>query len=186
MKTYLAHIKVARLYEKLQSSIISTNDRKKIYHQILHLLILNEKLESFWLHQPNAYRYVDKIVKIKDFDLIAKQKDAEAYAYIALLVDQNLVKVGKTKRLIARQNELIDKYGTTCFLETFAFSNEEDAYIMEVLLHKYFKKQPQSIFIPQDRFDRITCSDEDLDILRKAAQKIRTIDWFADTSPKKL
>lgn len=186
METYLKHIEITKLYDSLQSAT-NTQQRYEYYYMILSLLSKYPKLKEFWAHHPKSFYYVNKITKIKDFDLkVEKQNDATAYAYIALLVKQKMIKVGKTERLEARLNELNTKYGATTYLEVFSFSNVEDAYIMEVILHKYFKEQPQSIFIPQDRFDRIICSDKDLAKLRKAAQKIPAIDWFAETKPKKL
>jgi excinuclease UvrABC nuclease subunit len=100
-------------------------------------------------------------------------------AYIIFLKEHDMIKVGKAKNFYARVNQLRNQYGEILPIHLFTFDNEEDAYMMEIVLHKYYKeKYPNSQFIPQDRFAKAGCSLADIEILSQAARKIKQTNWF--------
>ena len=106
-------------------------------------------------------------------------REYEACAYVMYLEDHNMIKVGKTVNLKNRVSDLSKQYGSVRVLHTFGFSNEEDAFIMEVLLHKYYKKYyKECMFCPQDRFIGADLNSTDIQILEKAAEEIRIKKWF--------
>lgn len=101
------------------------------------------------------------------------------FCYILEFGRTNIVtKVGMTSHLTQRMNQLKKKYGTPRILALYNFDNVEDAYIMEVLLHKYFKQKNIVEFIPQDRFLGRVFFQTDLPILESVAEELRGKKWF--------
>ena len=100
-------------------------------------------------------------------------------AYVIILPD-GMLKVGKANNFSNRVNTISSMYslkGITV-LHTFTFDNQEDAYIMEVVLHKYYKGKEKVIFHPQDRFENATFTEEDAKNLAFAESAIKRIKWF--------
>lgn len=178
-------------YERMQM-VDSTSGRKYNYEEILIVMKECPAMADYW-RLREASRYVDRIVKVKNYrepkscsDTLASwvgesfdKRDFEACAYVVWLEDYAMIKVGKTKNLNTRISQLKGDYGKVKLLHTFGFSNEEDAYIMEVVLHKYYKKYyKECAFIPQDRFLGADLNSTDIKILESAAEKIRLEKWF--------
>lgn len=178
-------------YERMQM-VDSTSGRRYNYEEILIVMKECPAMADYWRIRE-ANRYVDKIVKIKNYrepqsagdylmDWLGEsfdKRDFEACAYVAWLEDYAMIKVGKTKNLNTRMSQLKGDYGKVKLLHTFGFNNEEDAYIMEVVLHKYYKKYyKECAFIPQDRFLGADLNSTDIKILESAAEKIRLEKWF--------
>lgn len=100
-------------------------------------------------------------------------------AYIVELKDKKMFKVGMSCYFNRRKRELEKQYGTVNTIHLFKFDNIENAYLMEVLLHKYFKeKYPKATFIPNDRFKGIKCTEKDLKTLDTIAKELENKIWF--------
>lgn len=186
-----AYERIELCYERMQS-VTSTSGRKYNYEEILVVIEDCPAVKDYW-RLREANRYVDRIVKVKNYrepksagdylmDWLGEsfdKREFEACAYIMYLEDHAMIKVGKTIDLKGRTYDLSRKYGSVRVLHTFGFNNEEDAYLMEVLLHKYYKKYYKNCaFCPQDRFSGASLNDTDIQILESAAEKIRLEKWF--------
>ena len=186
--------------------VSTTSGRKYNYEQILIVMQNCPEVKEYWEIHDNAPRYYDRVVQIKalyeiekppvkkyvssmpvaeidysEIDVLDLMTDFnyKPCAYIVFLKDKNMIKVGKANRVSSRLNALSSRYGTVELVHAFPFENEEDAYIMEVILHKYYKENyPNSIFIPQDRFEGAGFTKHDLALLEKAAEKIRHEIWY--------
>lgn len=102
------------------------------------------------------------------------------FAYIVEFGRTKIVtKVGMTSHLVQRMNQLKKKYGTPRILAVYHFDNVEDAYIMEVLLHRFFKEKNIAEFVPQDRFKGRVFFEEDKEVLERVAEEIRNKRWFS-------
>lgn len=100
-------------------------------------------------------------------ELILEQqhtKKCSSYAYI-IRIDENIIKVGKTNNVDRRMYELKRQYPNICLLKSYEFTNEEDAYIFEIILHRYFKIATVNSFIPQDRFLKKKIYEEEWEVL---------------------
>lgn len=86
----------------------------------------------------------------------------KSFAYVVDL-GNDIIKVGKTNNMSKRIYALKNQYSQDLeVLKVYEFENEEDAYLFEVILHRYFKTlYPEDVFIPQDRFEGIMISDND-------------------------
>lgn len=186
-----AYDRIEVCYERMQM-VESTSGRRYNYEEILMVIKDCPAMTDYW-RLRDASRYVDRVVKVKNYKAPSKtvdclrdwlgesfdSRDCEACAYILYLADEDMIKVGKTVNLKKRVYDLKREYGTVQILHTFGFSNEEDAYLMEVLLHKYYKKYyKECVFCPQDRFMGADLNQTDVKILEKAAEDIRTKKWF--------
>lgn len=90
-----------------------------------------------------------------------------------------ITKVGYTTNFKQRKYQLERKYGIIEPLDFYCFDNEEDGYMMEILLHKYFKEKEMKNFIPQDRFiGDVYDRKEDKPILSKVAEELKNKKWF--------
>lgn len=164
----------------------STSGRNNNYETILWLLRHNPEMNEYWEHRPNEFKIVNRIRHIKKFSVKKysisivqpKKQEKEEYAYIVLL-NKDIIKVGKTNNLNRRMSELRSQYDRVILLKDFKFNDTEDAFIMEVLLHKYYKaKYPEAEFLPQDRFKGAGLDNDDLEIMEQMAEKVRTEKWF--------
>jgi hypothetical protein len=165
----------------------STSGRKNNYEAILNIMRECPETEKYWQHYPQAYRMVDRIEKINLNSLPRASRKtitvssiyAQEFAYVVSIPKEKMIKVGKTCNLNRRMRELEREYETEIdLLQIFEFENAEDAYLMEVLLHKYFKKKYPKSFVPQDRFADAIFDDKDAKILLATAEKIKEIIWF--------
>lgn len=205
MELKFAYNRIKECKNRMES-VSTTSGRKYNYEQILIVMDSCPQVKDYWRVEPNARFYFDRVVQVKEFneaqkvitkpfestmpmaEIIAPEVDIldlltnfdyNPCAYIMYLEDLNMIKVGKSKEVNTRLGRLGSKYGKIQLLKVFPFDNEEDAYLMEVILHKYYKeKYPNSIFIPQDRFEGAGFTTEDLETLEKAAEKIRHEIWF--------
>ena len=106
----------------------------------------------------------------------------DSICYLILLPNE-VLKVGKTVNFEQRMNRLSSDYGKITPLLQAEFDNEEDAYLMEVILHKYFKEKYNDCeFFPQDRFrlkenwqDELAQIEDDFYEIRN---KIYSLNWF--------
>lgn len=106
----------------------------------------------------------------------------DSICYLILLPNE-VLKVGKTVNFEQRMNRLSSDYGKITPLLQAKFDNEEDAYLMEVILHKYFKEKYNDCeFFPQDRFrlkerwqDELAQIEDDFYEIRN---KIYSLNWF--------
>jgi hypothetical protein len=180
----IAYSLIEDYYERLKRNS-STSGRKYNYNKIKDVMERCPEICRYWDTDDNANFYVDRVIHLRywiepkrvqhPIDYIS----CPACAYIVELEDYCLIKVGKAKNFNSRVSQLSRQYGKINPITNYYFDNEEDAYMMEVLLHKYFKeKYPNSSFIPQDRFEYIEITEEDQDNLTKIAQKIRNEIWF--------
>jgi hypothetical protein len=186
-----AYDRIEVYYERM-FRVSSTSGRKYNYDAILEVMEACPAVKDYWTTRE-AFNYVDKIRKIKNYKeprgVLAQllewsgqpfdNREYEACAYIVWLEDCNTLKVGKTNNMNTRLTGLRSSYGSIKLLHTFGFDNEEDAYLMEVVLHKYYKKYyKECAFVPQDRFVGADFNSTDLQILENAAEKIRMTKWF--------
>lgn len=86
-------------------------------------------------------------------EIVLEQQHSKAcsYAYV-MRIDENTIKVGKTNNIDKRMYQLKNQYPNIHLLKKYDFTNEEDAYMFEIILHRYFKMATVDSFIPQDRF----------------------------------
>lgn len=169
----------------------TTNGRKSNYERICGVINECPQITQYWEIKEEKRFYKDKVVKIQELIITSITIENKVYsteilsksnaccAYILLLEHYDLIKVGKAKNFKKRLVSLRKQYGKITPLHLFEFDNEEDAYIMEIVLHKYYKKMyPNNNFIPQDRFGFVGLTVTDLEILTKVAEKIRKEKWF--------
>lgn len=186
-----AYDRIELCYERMER-VESTNGRKYNYKQILEVMEKCPAMNDYWRIR-DVNKYVERIVKIKNYkepkatqekllEMCGESFDkrsGEAHAYVLWLEDCGMIKVGKTNNLKNRLRDLSKQYGMVKVLHVFDFSNEEDAYLMEVVLHKYYKKYySDSVFIPQDRFLGADFNSTDRQLLEESAEKIRLMKWF--------
>jgi predicted GIY-YIG superfamily endonuclease len=189
-----AYEKVEGLYYKLIDEKSNFIIQKECYIGITREILQYPDLLSFW-DLKDAVDPKKRIVLVrtlpKDMLIAESQSDVELYslfyqpaetplsnAYIVYLKDKKMLKVGKTNNIKQRMTALKKQYGEIQMVHTFGFNNEEDAYLMEIILHKYFKQKYPNNFIPQDRFADAEVTQEDIEILEKSAQKIQKTLWF--------
>lgn len=185
-----AYDDIQTYYNRMQI-VGTTSDRKSNYERICGVVDECPQIAQYWEIREEKRFYKDKVVKIQELVITTITIEDEVYptetlgnsdaccAYILLLEQCDLIKVGKAKNFKKRLASLRSQYGKITPLHLFEFDNEEDAYIMEVLLHKYYKeKYPNSNFIPQDRFGFAGLTVADLESLTKVAEKIRKEIWF--------
>lgn len=178
---------IDKYYERMERCS-STSGRRNNYEAILEIFRECPKVEKYWQHNLSKHKMVDRIVRIASYEEISKVKTKrqitytsheQEFAYIAFLPEEQIIKVGKTCKIDRRISELKRQYQKEVLLQhVFAFDNAEDAYLMEILLHKYFKEKYPDSFIPQDRFSNARYEIEDIEILNAAAEKIKEIIWF--------
>jgi len=99
----------------------------------------------------------------------------EYYAYIMRIWSRNKLmytKIGYSCDPKRRAKEHLKKYGATNveIVQLYKFDNDDDGYTMENILRKYFKGKEGSIFIPRDRFQNVSCTENDLNILNERYQ----------------
>lgn len=178
---------IDKYYERMKGCT-STAGRRNNYEAILEIFRKCPKVEKYWRHDSTQHKMVNRVVRIASykeiFEVKAKRQitytsHEKEFAYIAFLPEEQIIKVGKTCKIDRRINELKRQYQEEVILQhAFAFDNAEDAYLMEILLHKYFKTKYPDSFIPQDRFSDACCEMKDIEILIAAAEKIKEIIWF--------
>lgn len=174
----------------------TTSGRKYQYERICGVMIDCPEVRQYWEIKYGEFYYKDRVVKIQEYTKPTVTVidsnitlpdifwDIECggticCSYILYLKDLDMIKVGKAKDFKKRYKQLSREYGEVIPLHWFEFDNEEDAYIMEVILHKYYKeKYPNSNFIPQDRFGEAGLTVADLETLTQVAERIRTENWF--------
>ncbi len=169
----------------------STSGRRSNGMKIIAILETCPELKIYWKVDDSKAHWKRKITRMRPFDEIAVEpleeqkhnnknlKKSSSYAYIIQLIDTNQIKVGKTDNLNRRTRDLEKQYGDLKILKLFDFDNVEDAFLMEVLLHKYYKeKYPNSTFVPQDRFTNAKYNVQDENILSQLAKEITNKKWF--------
>lgn len=182
-----AYFRIEECYNRMRS-VGTTSGRKYNYNIICDVMDRCPEVCDFW-GLRDSYTYDNKVVRLRSYVEPKKPRNrakeikiteiTTACAYIISLEDCGQLKVGKTKNYDERMYRLEKQYGEITPMITFDFDNEEDAYLMEVILHKFFKERyPESTFVPQDRFDYVPISNRDVDILEKVAEKIRKEIWF--------
>ena len=185
---YAAYDRIEICYKRMQK-VLSSAARCNNYEQICALLNQFPELNNYWENRIYETRYVNRIAHIRTLTRPPKpiiNKIAEPpivkekiCAYIVYLEDHHLIKVGKSKDFDQRYYNLQKDYGTVIPQYFFYFDNEEDAYIMECVLHKFFKEVNKAdVFIPQDRFSYVNITLQDIEQLDQAAEKIRNQNWF--------
>lgn len=175
---------IERRHDRMHQ-VTTTSGRWYHLNIIIDLINNNPSIQEFYCI-VEAHFLVDRVQKIKDFCISSSVKmnkplptENKEYAYIIELPEQEMIKVGKTNCPTRRFYDLSKKYGLVEPIEIFEFDNTEDAFLMEVILHKYFKEiYPDSEFVPQDRFSEIGVCQKDIDILREIAIKISQMKWF--------
>lgn len=205
-KILMACAEVAYNYSKM-IEVKTSASKKKYYQEIIKLADKTPEIEHYYFidRQRHCNRpYNDSIIIIKDY-LTGEEKISlkelnhirqnhtpcfltESYlsrckesicAYIVYLEDCDLIKVGMSNNFPRRKKELIAKYGELDVIEIFPFNNVEDAYLMEVILHKFFKeKYPNGTYIPQDRFQNVDLTQIEIYKLREIAEELRNKKWF--------
>ena len=179
------------VYYKRMLLVTTTQGRRNNYERICAEITNYPELKQYWRIYDNAYKYSDKVYHLKELEEYFYQTTFESQvkelphpitdaccSYIVALEKANCLKVGKTNNFSTRMKALDKQYGKVRPLHTFDFDNDEDAFIMEIVLHKYFKEKYPYNFIPQDRFQNADFTLEDLIALEKSAQKIREMKWF--------
>ena len=185
-----AYDRVLNYYNRMLN-VSTTTGRKNNFERICIEIQKYPALEEYWKIFHEGYRYAEKVRCLKQWETspfkttfenqVAELPHSTTEAccsYIVVLEKEKCIKVGKTNNFNSRMKSLANQYGTVRPLHVFDFDNEEDAYIMEVVLHKYFKERYPDSFIPQDRFKDADFTLADLIALEKSAQKIREIKWF--------
>lgn len=174
-------------YNRILNPLSSTGSRRYSYSRIVEKYYDCPQMQEYWEINSSATYYENRVKKLKDFPTRKNVEEMDWFdwypennpcAYIVYLPDCEMLKVGKAKVFHKRITSLKQSYGTVIPLHLFTFEDEEDAYQMEILLHKYFKKMYPYSFVPQDRFECAVCTKEDIEILDKAADKLRKINWF--------
>lgn len=172
-------------YYKRMCNCSSTAGRKNNYEQIRLIISKYPDMKKYW-EIRNAVYYVDRVyckcplefLTLKKYKSPKDEILVKEYAYIALL-DKDTIKVGKTNNLNRRMYQLNNDYASVQLLASFEFNNTEDAFLMEVLLHKYYKaKYPKAEFLPQDRFKGAGLNEKDLENMSQMVNKIKNMEWF--------
>lgn len=186
MTVKIADSLIEQYYERM-CKCSSTQGRKDNYYNILGVMEKCPAIKNYWVLE-DSFLYVDRVRRIKLFVELTPSnytnsdnkyfEDEISYAYILHLEDKNQLKVGKTKDWGARMRTLSRQYGSINELHYFEFNSEEEALIMESILHTYYKKFFPCEFYPNDRFDFVPLTEKDIEILERAAEKIRKINWF--------
>lgn len=193
MKLKEAYDKIEIYYERMHS-VTSTSGRRSNYEKIESIMAECPEVKEFW-GLRDSFKYTEKVVRIKSFAVATRSADiigswlydssvhgyipTTSCAYIVYLEDLQMIKVGKANDFKSRVKSLSYSYGKITPLQVFEFADEEDAYLMEVLLHKYYKKHyPNSTFVPQDRFENANYTLDDKRVLIKVADEIRMKYWF--------
>ena len=188
-----AYERVEELYNTLQT-IKTCYIQEDCYKKIAFEILQCPDLLNFWDLKNSPY-FEKRVVLVrtleKNIPIAENENDVEwlsifgeniatptSYGYIIKLNDLGMIKVGKTNNLKTRMKQLSKQYGSISIVHTFGFNNEEDAYIMEIILHKYFKEKYPNNFIPQDRFANATVTTEDIQTLENSAKKIKETNWF--------
>ena len=191
-----AYERVDKLYRTLNDMSSNSTLQTKCYKEICSEILNFPDLLCFWDLRVATHPR-QRVVKFKNIPLqfsstenkeddffatpcAVEIEEGYSNAYIVELKDQNMIKVGKTNKITQRLNQLKRQYGTVKLIHNFNFNNEEDAYLMEVVLHKYFKEKYPDSFVPQDRFERAKVTKADLETLEISATKIRKMLWFVD------
>lgn len=190
MQFQFAYERVAVYYRRMLL-VTTSQSRRNNYERICAEIANCPELKQYWRIYDSAYKYSDKVHHLKELEEYFYQTTFEnqvkelphpttdaCCSYIVALEKVNCLKVGKTNSFNARMKALDKQYGKVRPLHTFDFDNDEDAFIMEIVLHKYFKEKYPYNFIPQDRFQDADFTLEDLIALEKSAQKIREMKWF--------
>lgn len=185
-----AYERVAMYYRRMLL-VSSTQGRKSNYEKICYEINDYPELKKYWRICDEAFKYTDKVYQLKELEEYYYKTTLEnqvqelphptttkCCSYIVILEKEGCLKVGKTNNFNSRMKALATQYGTVRPIHTFDFDNDEDAFLMEIVLHKYFKQKYPYNFIPQDRFKNADFTLEDLIALEKSAQKIRDIEWF--------
>ena len=178
----IAYNKIEKYYYELKYQCSTTSTRKYRYNQIKSILNDYPNLRYYCSLRPNRQYYVERVVLLQGFSKVCYSKEEDKgrttpCAYIVMLPN-GVLKVGKTNNTQRRFYQLQNEYSMVEVLHTFPFDNEEDAYIMEVILHKYYKEKEEVTFIPNDRFENATFTEKDKIILEKVAEKIRKEKWY--------
>lgn len=177
-------------YVDRMKTYTSTSGRNQHGKMMIEFLDNHKELREYWEYDESKFLWIDRFIKIKDpYDpnsYLRNNKEFRHHSYIVWLVKSNLIKVGKSSRLDARISELREQYGQTMLIKTFPFKSEEDAYLMEVLLHRYFKEMKDTTFFPQDRFGGVDFNKIDIKQLEMVADKVRTMHWFESQAPSTL
>lgn len=140
-------------------------------------IVLGERL---FLQEEERKSLKEKMQNVV-IDVLTDNSNYTSCAYIVRFdtLQGIITKVGYTTNFKRRSYELQRKYGFIDPLAFFCFDNEEDGYMMEILLHKYYKEKGTGKFIPQDRFiGDIYDIEEDLPILLEVAEELRNKKWF--------
>ena len=179
------YYEIEKCYERI-FTCSTTAGRKNNYDKIVILLNDYPEMTKYWKLESQATQYVNRVKKIttppkvdKKLNGISIFEKRTELAYIVELVEEGMIKVGKTNNFTARAKQLEKQYGKINLLHSFAFDNAEDAFLMEVLLHKYYKKKYEgAIFIPQDRFANVGLTKNDIFVLEETAKEIGQKKWF--------
>lgn len=187
-----AYNKIEEYYSRM-CSVGTTSGRKYNYREIEYIMYLCPEVTDYWM-LVDAHFYTDRVVKIRPLIKLTPLNyreneppiDSEsAFAYIIKLEECNQLKVGKTKDLSRRMDDLRRRYGKISTLQLYSFDTEEEAYIMEVVLHQYYKMfYPECDFIPQDRFMFKPLTKEDIQFFDIAAENVKKINWFKPLTNK--
>ena len=174
-------------YERM-CKCTSTQGRKNNYYGIVNVMDECPKVKEYWVLVNDAFLYVDRVKRINLYVELTPSnyktskdeyyEDEISYAYILHLEERNQLKVGKTKDWGRRMYDLSKQYGRVTELYSFEFNSEEEALIMESILHTYYKKFYPCEFYPNDRFDFTPLTEKDIKVLEIAAENIRKINWF--------
>ena len=182
-----AYNKIEEYYSRM-CSVGTTSGRKYNYREIEYIMHLCPEVTNYWM-LVDAHFYTDRVVKIKPLVKLTPLNYRDTYeipidsepacAYILKLEEYNQLKVGKTKDWSRRMYRLGKDYGKITPLIYFDFDTEEEAYLMEVVLHQYYKMfYPECDFYPQDRFGYTPLTETDIEYLKIAAENIKKINWF--------
>lgn len=185
MKTILtieqANNEIEIYYHRMLGCTSSMGKRSN-YYKIVDIIREIPEMEKYWGLAPQQLRYKDKVFKrIENAQELAIEYTTFtdlACAYIVYLEDIKMLKVGKANNFEKRLYQLNNQYGKVTPIFVFNFEDEDNAYLMEVLLHKYFKRKYPYNFIPQDRFVNAICSIKDINILKGIAEEIKNKKWF--------
>lgn len=168
-------------YDRLRWGNHCSATNRKLFEEIQEITNNFPVLNAFVKFEMYHRAYRDCVVV--DTTWFIKWEPKKEYrgrcAYIVELEDKNQIKVGKTDNFAQRKKDLEKQYGTVNTIHLFKFEDTEDAYMMEVLLHRFFKQYyPNSRFIPQDRFENADYTLAELEMLDKVAEELKNKKWF--------
>lgn len=167
--------------KKLKEDNCCYQTKVKYFNLIKEMLNRYPNLTTFIKINEKERFYKNKVrfFELWSFYYTLTKEYSGICAYIVELEDKNQIKVGKAKNFDRRKRELENQYGTVNTIHLFKFDDEEDAYMMEVLLHRFFKQYyPNSRFIPQDRFENADYTLTELEMLDRVAEELRNKKWF--------